>query len=79
MHNSYSSSRPDAISSSDHPVLFGHATPVSPTHWDRFLDLTVPRADNQGHPLTVRSLTMADTKRGTLKKLYADDPRVSPS
>ena len=54
------------------------ATPVTPAQWDQFLDLTVPRTDTQGQPLTGRSLTMADTKRSTLERLYAHDARVAP-
>ena len=54
------------------------ATPVTPIQWSQFLDLTVSRTDPQGADLTGRSLTMADTKRDTLKKLYAYDPRVAP-
>jgi len=54
------------------------ATPVTPVQWSQFLNLTVPRTDPQGQPLTGRSLTMADTKRDTLSKLYAYDPRVAP-
>jgi Domain of unknown function (DUF932) len=46
--------------------------------WGRFLDLTVPRTDTQGQPLTGRSLTMADNKRSALERLYAHDARVAP-
>ena len=54
------------------------ATPVTTAQWGRFLNLTVPRTDPTGQPLTGRSLTMADTKRSTLERLYAHDQRVAP-
>ena len=54
------------------------ATPVTPAQWQQFLDVAVPRTDTHGQPLTGRSLTMADTKRGALERLYAHDVRVAP-
>ena len=54
------------------------AIPVNSTQWQQFLDLAVPSTDAHGQALTGRSLTMADTKRGTLERLYAHDERVAP-
>ena len=51
---------------------------MTPAQWQQFLDLAVPRTGAEGHPLTGRSLTMADTKRCALERLYAHDDRVAP-
>ena len=54
------------------------ATEVTNRQWQQFLDLQVPRTDQNGQPLKGRSLTMADTKRDALNRLYTHDPRVAP-
>lgn len=48
-------------------------TPVSPEHWQSFLNLYVPIPEQDG-----RGKTMAETKRDTLSSLYANDRRVAP-
>ena len=53
------------------------STTVTDRQWAQFLDTFVPTTNN-GQPLTGRSLTMADNKRDTLKRLWIRDPRVSP-
>jgi phage/plasmid-like protein (TIGR03299 family) len=54
------------------------ATTVTDRQWATFLDAQVPITDQQGQPLTGRSLTMADKKRSRLDSLYRHDDRVSP-
>jgi len=54
------------------------ATTVTPTQWQRFLDVQVPQVDATGQPLAGRALTLANIKRDTLAGLYRTDPRVAP-
>jgi len=51
---------------------------VSPATFSKHLDILVPLTDKQGQPLEGRSLTMADTKRGEITKLYRYDPSAAP-
>jgi phage/plasmid-like protein (TIGR03299 family) len=50
---------------------------LAPT-WRRFLDAYVPSTDQHGLPLSGKALTLADKKRSTLERLYAQDGRVTP-
>lgn len=54
------------------------ATPASEASWRRFLDNYVPCTDLRGIQLTGKSLTLADKKRSSLERLYANDLRVAP-
>jgi len=54
------------------------AVKVSDKEWAQFLDAHVPLKDERGEALTKRSLSMAETKRGVLGKLYRFDARVAP-
>jgi len=54
------------------------ATTVTPSQWQRFLDVQVPQVDATRQPLTGRALTLASAKRDTLAGLYRNDPRVAP-
>jgi phage/plasmid-like protein (TIGR03299 family) len=55
------------------------ATPVSEGQWSAFLDAYVPMIHARtGEALTGRSLTLADRKRASLKRLYRSDARVAP-
>ena len=55
------------------------ATTVTDRQWATFFDQHVPILDPaSGQPLTGRSLTMADKKRGRLEALYRRDHRVAP-
>jgi phage/plasmid-like protein (TIGR03299 family) len=55
------------------------AIDVSRGQWAQFLDRHVPREDpTTGKPLEGRALTMADTKRTVLQRLYDHDSRVAP-
>jgi phage/plasmid-like protein (TIGR03299 family) len=53
-------------------------TAVSTRQWARFLQALVPLTNDKGVPLTKRSLSMAENKRGVLRKLYRHDLRVTP-
>lgn len=53
------------------------ATPVTDRTWEQFLDAYVPRI-RDGVPISGRALTLADTKRETLNRLYRYDQRVAP-
>lgn len=54
------------------------ATTVNPRQWEAFLSAYAPTVDATGKALEGRSLTMAENKRETLKKLWIRDERVSP-
>ena len=55
------------------------AIDVSRGQWAQFLDRHVPREDpTTDKPLEGRALTMADTKRAVLQRLYDHDSRVAP-
>jgi len=54
------------------------ATEVRSDQWARFLDQHVVMTGEHEQPLTGRALTMANTKRDTLNRLYRTDPRVAP-
>lgn len=54
------------------------ATKITPSQWDRFLELFVPQVDAQGQPLTGRAFTSSTNKRATLNRLYTTDLRVAP-
>jgi phage/plasmid-like protein (TIGR03299 family) len=51
---------------------------VSREQWSRFLDLHVPLVDKESVRLAGRSLTMAESKRAGLQRLYNHDLRVAP-
>jgi phage/plasmid-like protein (TIGR03299 family) len=54
------------------------AIDVSRRQWAQFLDRHVPREDPTGKQLEGRALTLADTKRAVLQRLYDHDSRVAP-
>lgn len=50
---------------------------VTDRQWEKFIDAHVPTTEN-GHPLTKRAASLAETKREGLRQLYRSDPRVAP-
>lgn len=53
-------------------------TDVTDRQWDAFLSAYAPTVDATGKALEGRSLTMAENKQDTLRKLWVRDNRVSP-
>ena len=51
---------------------------VTDQQWEQFVDAHIPVTDPRGLRLTGRSLTVADNKRDTLRRLYRTDLRVAP-